>query len=1006
MVRLLHKLPFLLTLFITIQAVGKPDMDSGKRYHIVCDQFPYGCVVDGSTTEENTVNTPLFYLSTATEDESTYWIIEEQEEGLYTIKNAATNKFITYDGIRMEFATDGEIRRYVDMTDAAGDNYSLWRFQEQDEGVYTIRNAGQTDHIWDVRVDSYVVGTYSMTSGGNSNQRFLLYDEDGNLVTEKATEIIPPVTSGIDVSSWLDATTESMNKWTTTGNWKYNTGDGGSHYNDNDGSYLVQPFIESWQESSWGPIADCTLSQTLTSLPAGKYTLHADMMAVRQSYWGYPDEPAINVELYAGDVAVPVATGNDPPQHFTLDFTLSKTSDVEIGMRAIDTNANWIAIDNIKLFFLGNEEELLTAEKAKVLADLTDYLDEEEAAEKMAEAGNTFEELEALRKSIASMPRVDPINKLATGLTINGHAISYSASTDLYLCPIPLSLFGANMEAVISYTPKAGCSNLYIDGNEVAPGDTYTFITVEGGENIQLSITDDKGNFISHPLTFTSLPVVRIYGSFNNDYSDGYIVVNEADSDTPAEMLNMKAKWRGGITNSSGKHKRNYHVKLKDAEGEKLEKKFFGLRKDNSWILESCQVDMARIRNRTLTDLWNDYSTPPYYISEEPKALTGTRGHFVELILNDEYRGIYCMTENMDRKQMKLKKYDEEAEETHGQLWKSKDWSFATMMGYSPDGGYQPKDYLSDPDENSEMWDSYEVKYPDFEDYGYKTDWSTLYDAVHFVCYATDEEFREHIAEYIDLPLVIDYYILQETILSTDNHGKNTFFAVYDKQADKKITLGVWDMDATCGQRWSDSYYHDDNLMNPEGDYATYIKTHEHGDYNLFKRLRDTDAKKFNIRVRQRYRDLRQGELDTEKFLNRFRTYLDEFKTAGSAQRESEKWSFDSDVAGIELNFDNEMDYLTSWITRRMNYLDNTRFNISELPKKGDANGDGETDIADVMAVVNYILKKAPSSFQEIAADANIDGEIDIADAMTIVNLILNKTAGARAAKKTPKNPY
>ena len=497
---------------------------------------------------------------------------------------------------------------------------------------------------------------------------------------------------------------------------------------------------------------------------------------------------------------------------------------------------------------------------------------------------------------------------------------------------------------------------------------------------------------------------MKIYGEFSNDYSEGYISVSEPNKTSALEMLDMKAKWRGGITNGSGKHKRNYHVKLKDAAGEKLERKFFGLRKDNSWILESCQVDMSRIRNRTLTDLWNDFSTPPYYISEEPKALTGTRGNFVELILNDEYRGIYCMTENMDRKQMKLKKYDEENNVTHGQLWKSKDWTYAVMMGTSPDGGYWPKYELSETNENSESWDQYYVKYPDFEDYGYQTDWSTLYNAVDFVCHSSDDEFRQHVAEYLDLPLVIDYYILQETILSTDNHGKNMFFAVYDKQEDKKITFGVWDMDATCGQRWSDSYYHS-SILRPDQDYAEFIQTHEHGDYNLFKRLRDTDAENFNARVRKRYRDLRQNELATESILSRFQTYLDEFKKAGSDEREYARWDYDSDIDGHKLDFDDEMYYLTDWFTRRMTYLDETRFDISSLPNKGDVNGDGETNIADAMAIVNHILKKPSASFEDIAADVNMDGETDIADAMAIVNIILKKTDGTRSLNNT-RNPY
>ena len=88
-----------------------------------------------------------------------------------------------------------------------------------------------------------------------------------------------------------------------------------------------------------------------------------------------------------------------------------------------------------------------------------------------------------------------------------------------------------------------------------------------------------------------------------------------------------------------------------------------------------------------------------------------------------------------------------------------------------------------------------------------------------------------------------------------------------------------------------------------------------------------------------------------------------------------------------------------------MTYLDETRFDISSLPNKGDVNGDGETNIADVMAIVNHILKKPSASLEDIAADVNMDGETDIADAMAIVNIILKKTDGARSANYT-RNPY
>ena len=60
--------------------------------------------------------------------------------------------------------------------------------------------------------------------------------------------------------------------------------------------------------------------------------------------------------------------------------------------------------------------------------------------------------------------------------------------------------------------------------------------------------------------------------------------------------------------------------------------------------------------------------------------------------------------------------------------------------------------------------------------------------------------------------------------------------------------------------------------------------------------------------------------------------------------------------------------------------------------KKGDANGDGIVDVADVVAVVNYILGKASGNFNEVAANINGDDVVDVADVVGIVNIILGKS--------------
>lgn len=62
-----------------------------------------------------------------------------------------------------------------------------------------------------------------------------------------------------------------------------------------------------------------------------------------------------------------------------------------------------------------------------------------------------------------------------------------------------------------------------------------------------------------------------------------------------------------------------------------------------------------------------------------------------------------------------------------------------------------------------------------------------------------------------------------------------------------------------------------------------------------------------------------------------------------------------------------------------------------ETYQKGDANGDGDVDIADAVCVVNHVVGKETPAFIEKAADANGDNDVDIADAVRIVNYVVGR---------------
>ena len=392
------------------------------------------------------------------------------------------------------------------------------------------------------------------------------------------------------------------------------------------------------------------------------------------------------------------------------------------------------------------------------------------------------------------------------------------------------------------------------------------------------------------------LPIIKLTGDFGYDYQDGIVSIIYPDRNSQ-DSLTARIKWRGGTTNAEDKHKRNYKIKFTDDHS------FFGLRNDDSWILDAGQADVFRLRNLIATELWNDFATKPYYSDKEPEVLSGVRGKVVEVYLNDEYRGIYSFTENMDRKQMKLKKFDKDGQ-IRGVLWKSKDYSSSMMS-------IVPETY----DNKEPMMDVFEAKYPDLEDLEY-TDYSTLWNAINFVVNSSNEDFNNHVDDYFDIPVIIDYYLFVTLLNALDNRGKNMFWAVYDQTKNKKITPAVWDLDISMGARSAEKYNKDFSSSEYDSGDVIYLIT----------RLKQLNVDHFNDKVFSRYDELRKTVFSEDSLQKRYQYYYNLLKATGAAEREKEKWSMDSDIDGAIIDFDSEIAYIKNWITHRIKYLDEQKF--------------------------------------------------------------------------------
>lgn len=312
---------------------------------------------------------------------------------------------------------------------------------------------------------------------------------------------------------------------------------------------------------------------------------------------------------------------------------------------------------------------------------------------------------------------------------------------------------------------------------------------------------------------------------------------------------------------------------------------------------------MFRLRNRIATELWNDFARKPYYATDGAEVFTGVRGRVVEVFLNDEYIGIYSLTETMDNKTLGLKKSKKGI--IHGQLWKTSGYGLSMM--YNTPSAF---------DNTSSTWDVFETKYPDIKDVN-PTDYSPLWKAINFVVNSSDEEFKDSVAYYFDLPVVEDYYIYTQTLCAVDNIGKNMHWAIYDSKESPKITFAVWDLDLTVGNSYLKVYDEKYTLPNH------IIK----GYFNLIKRLIATNAGNFNSQVRERYWSARKDVLSTDSLIARYKSYYQLLKKCGAAERETQRWSGDTDILEQKIDYDKEMEYIANWITRHMKVLDRQLFN-------------------------------------------------------------------------------
>ena len=323
-------------------------------------------------------------------------------------------------------------------------------------------------------------------------------------------------------------------------------------------------------------------------------------------------------------------------------------------------------------------------------------------------------------------------------------------------------------------------------------------------------------------------------------------------------MIVMHAGFKIRGTSSQQYDKKSYRVELwADATGaEMADTTFLGMRSDDDWNLEAMWAQPLRLRDKVANQLWMEMYQLPY-LENEPEALPGIRMEYVDLYLNNEYKGVYALTERMDRKQLGLRKYNGNL---RGML----------VKGNGP--GAPTFESLPDFDNTSDTWDNYEWVYPNECDTA--IDWSYLYNFTNFVMNASDMAFNFQYNTVFDVNNAVDYFLFINVIKAMDNMGRNLFVARYKKSSE--LMYMPWDLDAvlgldTDGQQQSD---------------ATGIMTN-----GFFDRMMDDCSDSgFVAKAQIRYAALRNTVLTREHIMELVQAQYDALLENGAYDREHEAW--------------------------------------------------------------------------------------------------------------------
>ena len=391
---------------------------------------------------------------------------------------------------------------------------------------------------------------------------------------------------------------------------------------------------------------------------------------------------------------------------------------------------------------------------------------------------------------------------------------------------------------------------------------------------VEIVLTNNSSiNFPKLEISLKDAPIEQVdIGTKDIKYFNNTATLTMDGNSTTFE--NVEIKGRGNYTWTLAK--KPYQIKFEDKESP------LGLNKGKKWILLANYLDPTSLR----TDI-------VFYLEHLFGEKYPLNGKFVELYIDNVYRGLYYLTEKVEigENRINLK--------SSSDILVELDNLYGATNGcyYDKDGDCLViKESVNKDDEENNMQEFLKT-------------FNSLKSAIRHQDY-------EKIVDSVDVDSFAKYFLLSEFVVNPDAYS--TSFFMYKNELDNKIYAGPgWDFDLALGNKnWTHYGIDQENFLSPFETTAlkNYLDKPEEVPFakSISSILYDLmNIPEFEERVKEIYQETLSGK--DEELLEYIKSQAEYIRSAVS--RDQERWK-------IRNNFDEEVDYLVDWVAKRYDHFE------------------------------------------------------------------------------------